>query len=292
MNSAMFERFTEPAKRSLFFSRYEVSVLGSNTIETEHLLLGLLRERDPLVAHLLSTVHVTPDALRQLIYERVGATASPFATSVEIPFSADTKQALEHTAEEANRLLHGHIGPEHLLLGLLSVERGLAWDLLREHGLSLTSIREALVIHVSANSPHPPDIAGVLAGLIPGGEAGTRRSGPVYLMTALDGPSPGRRPASSVAGIGFATIRTTSFSTFGDRPPDGHLHSIGPISNAGITLAQFALMLEEFLRAAILVEDSAPHGLFDIELTGEYHDEDALIAALRDQLRLQLTRSL
>ena len=62
--------------------------------------------------------------------------------------------------------------------------------------------------------------------------------------------------------------------------------------DAGITLAQFALMLEEFLGAAVIVEDSALHGLFDIELTGEYHDEDALIAALRDQLGLQLTKGL
>src|SRR5688572_9486420 len=168
MNGAMFERYTEPARRSLFFSRYEASVLGSEAIQTEHLLLGLLKERDPLVAHLLGTVHVTQDALRQLIYARVGATASPIETSVEIPFSEDTKEVLKCTAEEASRLLHGHVGPEHLLLGLLSVERGLAWDLLREHGLGLTSIREALVTHVSANSPPPPDIAGLLAGLIPG----------------------------------------------------------------------------------------------------------------------------
>ena len=60
----MFERFTEPARRVLFFARYEASVLGSERIHTEHLLLGLLNEREPLVAHLLGTVHVTPDALR------------------------------------------------------------------------------------------------------------------------------------------------------------------------------------------------------------------------------------
>ena len=288
----MFERFTEPAKRVLFFARYEASVLGIERIQTEHLLLGLLSECDPLVAHLLDTVHVTADALRQLIHTRVAATGSPIETSVEIPFSKDTKHVLRYAAEEADRLLHAHIGPEHLLLGLLSVERGLAWDLLREHGLSLTPVREALVMHVSANSPPPPEIAGLLAGLIPGGAARARRSGPIYFMTALDGPSPGRRPASPDAGVGFASLRTVSYSTFADRPPDGHIHSIGPIAVAGVKLAHFALMLEEFLRAAIVVEDSALHGLFDIELTGEYRGEDTLIAALRDQLGLQLTKSL
>jgi ATP-dependent Clp protease ATP-binding subunit ClpA len=63
---------------------------------------------------------------------------------------------LQYAAQEADRLLHRPIGPEHLLLGLLCHEQGLAWEILREHGLSLTSIREALVIHVSANSPPPP----------------------------------------------------------------------------------------------------------------------------------------
>ncbi len=263
-------------------------MLGSPVIGTEHLLLGVLKEREPLITELLATANVTADALRQTIYARAGASAAPLDVSVEIPFNKDAKQVLEYTAEESDRLLHGHIGTEHLLLGLLRLERGLAWDTLSEHGLSLTSIREALVIHVGANSPPPPEIAGLLAGLIPGGATRARRSGPIYLMTALDGPSRGRRPASSNAGVGFASLRTVSFSTLADGPPDGRIHSIGPIAVAGITLAQFALMLEEFLRAAIIVEDSALHGLFDIELQGTYDNEDALIAAVRDQLGLAL----
>ena len=263
-------------------------MLGSPVIGTEHLLLGVLKERDPLITHLLGTVSVTGDALRQTIYARAGASAAPLDVSVEIPFNRDTKDVLQSTAQEADRLLHGHIGPEHLLLGLLGLEGGLAWEILREHGLSLTSIREALVIHVSANSPPPPDIAGMLAGLIPGGATRARRSGPIYLMTALDGPSPGRRPASSNAGGGFASVRTVSFSPYADGPTDSRIHSIGPISMAGISLVQFALMLEEFLRAAIIVEDSALHGLFDIELQGTYDKDEALIAAVRDQLGLAL----
>ena len=204
----MFERYNEPARRSLFFSRYEASMLGSPVIGTEHLLLGVLKEREPLITELLGTAKVTADALRQIVYARTGASAAPLDVSVEIPLNRDTQHALQYAAEEADRLLHRHIGPEHLLLGLLGLEGGLAWEILREHGLSLTSIREALVIHVSANSPPPPDIAGMLAGLIPGGATRARRSGPIYLMTALDGPSPGRRPASSNAGSGFASVRT------------------------------------------------------------------------------------
>jgi ATP-dependent Clp protease ATP-binding subunit ClpC len=133
----MFERYTELARRALFFARYEASMLGGRAIETEHLLLGLLKDRELLITHLLDTSPVTADAIRQLIYTRVGAATSPLDTSVEIPFSEDAKQVLEYTAEEANRLLHQHIGCEHLLLGLLRLERGLAWDVLRERGVEL-----------------------------------------------------------------------------------------------------------------------------------------------------------
>jgi len=289
MNGEMFERYNEPARRSLFFSRYEASMLGSPVIGTEHLLLGVLKEREPLITELLGTANVTADALRQIIYARAGASGAPLDVSVEIPFNREAKDVLQNAAQEADRLLHRHIGPEHLLLGLLGLEGGLAWEILREYGLSLTSIREALVIRASPNSTAaPPYVAELLGRVIPGGATREPRSGPIYFMTAIDGPSPGRRPASSDAGGGFFSFSTAGFSTVADRPPDGRIHSIGPISAAGITLSQFALMLEEFLRVAIIVEDSALHGLFDIELQGTYDNEDALIAAVRDQLGLAL----
>ena len=289
----MFELYNEPARRSLFFSRYEASVIGSRTIETEHLLLGILRDRDPLVAHLLGTANVTPEALGQTIYARISQAGSPLATSIEIPFSEDAKLVLNYTAEEAHRLLHGYIGCEHLLLGLLRLEQGLAWDVLRDQGLSLTPVREALVLHVSANSPPPREIAGMLDGLLPGGASRARRSGPLYLMTALDGPSPGRRPAADDTGsAGFISMNTIGFGTRVDRPPDGRMHSIGPITMAGTTLAQFAQVLENFLGAPVVVDDSALHGTFEIELQGTYDKPADLIAALRDQLGLELASNL
>src|SRR5262245_22470567 len=99
----MFERYTEAARRSLFFARYEVSVIGGRSIEPQHLLLGLLKEPDALFAHLLATANATPDALRQRIYAHIAATGSaPPAQSIEIPFSSDAKQVLEYTAEEAS----------------------------------------------------------------------------------------------------------------------------------------------------------------------------------------------
>jgi Protein of unknown function (DUF3738)/Clp amino terminal domain, pathogenicity island component len=296
----MFERCNEPARRSLFFSRYEAALLSSLAIEPEHLLLGILKDRDELIAHLVGGSQ-SVDAIRRLMYGRAGQPGSPLDISVEIPFSKDTKRALEYAAEEANRLLHRHIGSEHLLLGLLRLEAGPACDVLREAGLGLTSVREALVMHVSATSPPPPEIAGMLAAMLPRDVQRAQRSGSVYCMTALDGDHPGRRAATVNSGSGgfgaFSTFSTVGFSTAADRPPDGArpsdggTHSIGPIWMTATTLGAFALALEDFLGRPI-IDDTGITGSWDIELQGQYDNPDALIAALRDQLGLVLTKSL
>jgi hypothetical protein len=285
----MFERYTEQACRSLFFSRYEAGQLGSLTIETEHLLLGILREREALIEHLVGAAGVSANTVRQAIRERTGPPASPTAMSVEIPFTTDTKRALQYSAEEADRLLHRHIGCEHLLLGLLRLERGLAWEILNERGLALAPVRDALVLHVSATSPPPPEIAKLLLSH----EVRSQRSAGVYSMTTLDGPSPGRRAATDDAGVSgsHASFSSIGFSTPADDAPDRPLRSIGPISMSGTTLSAFAQLLEGFLGRPVL-DFTENTGTFDIELQGQYEDAEALIAALRDQLGLVLTRSL
>jgi hypothetical protein len=118
-----------------------------------------------------------------------------------------------------------------------------------------------------------------------------RRSGRAYQLTAIDGPSPGRRAVTTDDQGGGAIVSLVGFSTAVDRPADG-MHSIGPITMSGTTLAQFALTLEEFLDAPVIVDEGESRVLFDIELRGEYEDADALTAALREQLGLELTKSL
>jgi len=290
MNGGMFERYNEEARRSLFFARYEASVLGDRTIETHHLLLGLLKDQNDLLTRLLATADVTPDSVRRVIYERAGTGTTPIDTYVEIPFSADAKQALRYTSEESHILLHDHIGPEHLLLGLLRLEQGLAWDILREQGLALARVRDALVMHVSATSPLPGELAGMLAAIVPGAAPRPHPPGPIYFMTPLDDPSPGRRPIA-VASAGVTNVSALAFSTYADRPPDGRAQSIGPISMAGATLPQLALLLESFLGAPVMVDDSGITGVFDIELPGTFDSAEALIAALREQLGLDLVKS-
>src|SRR5688572_12920623 len=139
----MFERYTENARRTLFFARYEASVLGSPSIETHHLLLGVIREAQELTTRIFAEAGVSLADLRREI-EQLAPPRSAIGTSVEIPFSADGKQALRAAAEEAERFLHDSIGPEHLLLGLLRVEPSPAAQLLTAKGLGLNLVRDAI----------------------------------------------------------------------------------------------------------------------------------------------------
>ena len=135
----MFERYTESARRALFFARYESSQLGSLSIELEHLLLGLLR--DGIVTKILLMVRLKE--LREEIKARVGF-HEKISTSVKIPFGHGTQRALQWAAQEADDLLHGHIGCEHLLLGVLREDQSAASSVLAAHGVCLADVRAAV----------------------------------------------------------------------------------------------------------------------------------------------------
>jgi ATP-dependent Clp protease ATP-binding subunit ClpC len=140
----MFERYTERARRVLFFARHEASQLGSASIETEHLLLGLIREAKGLTSRILARSNVSVDTIRREIEGR-SASREKVSTSVEIPFSAETKRVLGFAGEEADRLLHTYVGAEHLLLGILREERSIAASVLAECGIRLESVRDDVV---------------------------------------------------------------------------------------------------------------------------------------------------
>jgi len=136
----MFERYTEKARRTIFFARYEASQFGSLYIETEYLLMGLLRENKTLVNRFLHS-----RAAVESIRKQIEAHTTPrekVSTSVDLPLSQECKRVLTYGAEESERLHHYHIGTDHLLLGILRVEESFAAQLLREQGLTLDSVRE------------------------------------------------------------------------------------------------------------------------------------------------------
>ena len=140
----MFERYTERARRVLFFARYEASQLGSVSIETEHLLLGLIREGKGLTSRIFARSHLSLENIRKEAEGR-SIFREKISTSVEIPFSTETKRVLQYSAEEADRLLHNYIGTEHLLLGILREERSVAASILTERGMRLNTVREDIV---------------------------------------------------------------------------------------------------------------------------------------------------
>ncbi len=140
----MFERYTERARRVLFFARYEATQLGSTSIETEHLLLGLIREGKGLTSRIFARSHLSLESIRKEIEGRT-VFREKVSTSVEIPFSGETKRVLTFAAEEADRLLHTYIGTEHLLLGILREERSVAASILYEKGMRLASVRDDIV---------------------------------------------------------------------------------------------------------------------------------------------------
>jgi len=138
----MFERYTEKARRVIFFARYEASQFGSPYIETEHLLLGLLREDKALTNRFLRS-HASVESIRKQI-EAHTTIREKVSTSVDLPLSNECKRVLAYAAEEAERLGHKHIGTEHLLLGLLREEKCFAAEILQERGLKLAQIRDEL----------------------------------------------------------------------------------------------------------------------------------------------------
>src|SRR6266403_100539 len=138
----MFERYTERARRVIFFARYEASQFGSTTIETEHLHLGLIREDKNLTNRFLRN-HSSIESIRKEIEGRT-TIREKVSTSIDLPLSNECKRILAYAAEEAERLNHRHIGTEHLLLGILREEKCVAAEILHERGLRLNAIREEL----------------------------------------------------------------------------------------------------------------------------------------------------
>jgi ATP-dependent Clp protease ATP-binding subunit ClpC len=147
----MFERYTEQARRALFYARYECSQIGSISIEPEHLLLGVLREPGDLADLLPMTIVYE---VRQQLFEEA-IRRPPNSTTVEIPFGADAKRALEAAARVADALGHGHIGKEHLLLAL--AETADMARVLSAHGLTAETLRKQIADRPSpVGSPPPP----------------------------------------------------------------------------------------------------------------------------------------
>ncbi len=148
----MFERYTEEARRALFYARFETTQRGGTSIESEHLLVGLTRETRGPVNAILAHFQVTPQTVLREIEARVPL-KERIPASVEIPFSPEVGRTLTNTVEEADRLRHLHIGPEHLFLALLGEEQSVAASVLNHHGVTLAAAREYIATLPAAALP-------------------------------------------------------------------------------------------------------------------------------------------
>jgi hypothetical protein len=138
----MFERYSESARRVIFYARYEASQYGSRYIEAEHILLGLLWEEGAIIRQVLGP-HSDRVQIRAEI-EKVITKAERFSTSVEVPLTEESKKVLNFAAEEATGLGQRSLEPVHLLLGLLRVKGSRPMRILSDRGIWLEALREQL----------------------------------------------------------------------------------------------------------------------------------------------------
>jgi ATP-dependent Clp protease ATP-binding subunit ClpA len=153
-----FERFTERAKKVLTLAQEEAERSHHNYIGTEHLLLGLLRERDGLAAIVLNNLGVDIGIVRNTIESVLGRNERIIIQQI-IPTSR-VKKVIELSFEEAVRIGHNYVGTEHLLLGLLLEGEGIAAHVLVDLGATLPKVRveiERLLVSIGAEAPPGPE---------------------------------------------------------------------------------------------------------------------------------------
>jgi ATP-dependent Clp protease ATP-binding subunit ClpC len=155
----MFEKYTDNARKAIFFARYEASQFGSEYIETEHLLLGILRDDRALALRLLKTPEKIHSIREQV--EKQFPHREKISTSVDMPLSHDCKRVLKHAAEESERLADDHISPAHFLLAILREPDCTAAQIMAAHGITSSQLEEGRIPEPTEPVPSPPLSEGV-----------------------------------------------------------------------------------------------------------------------------------
>ena len=133
--------FTERVRKVLAMAREEAQRLKHEYVGTEHILLGLIREGEGVAAAVLQNLSVDLDEIQQKIEETVKKGKAAAATGPDLPYTSRAKKVLELAMGEARDLSHGYVGTEHLLLGLLREEKGIAAQVLSDAGVNLDAAR-------------------------------------------------------------------------------------------------------------------------------------------------------
>jgi len=150
----MFERFTERARQVVVLAQEEARSLKHNYIGTEHLLLGLLREEEGIAAQVLTTLDVNLDEVRMQVAQIVGM--GDEVAAGQIPFTPRAKKVLELALREALSLGHNYIGTEHILLGLIKENEGVAARILLEFDADSEKIRNEIMRKLTGSARRTP----------------------------------------------------------------------------------------------------------------------------------------
>src|ERR687886_267876 len=154
----MFERFTERARQVVVLAQEEARTLKHNYIGTEHILLGLLREEEGLAARVLESLDITVERVRAQVVRIVGSGEE--VTSGQIPFTPRAKKVLELALREALSLGHNYIGTEHILLGLVRENEGVAARILLDFDADSEKIRNEVIRMLSRRTKNNPVLIG------------------------------------------------------------------------------------------------------------------------------------
>ena len=145
--------FTERVRKVLAIAREEAARLQHEYVGTEHLLLGLIRERQGIGATVLRNLSVELDEIQQKIEETVKKGKAAEITGPDLPYTSRAKKVLELAMSEARELSHSYVGTEHLLLGLLREEKGIAARILTHAGVDPDAARAETLRILSGAMP-------------------------------------------------------------------------------------------------------------------------------------------
>jgi ornithine carbamoyltransferase len=203
----MWQRFTERARRIVFFAQEEAGRLGENYVSTEHLLLGLVRENDSVAARILDAMGISLGQIRGEIERNV--TKGDGKLGQDFQLTPRAKRVIDLAYDEARNMQHNYIGTEHLLLGLIREGEGLAGRVLDKLNVKLEPARRlAMQFAPSSSAPRGPQESPMELEGSPATASGAVNADRLQNLRPISKDSPSRtpRPPGLLAGKDLLSI--------------------------------------------------------------------------------------
>jgi len=157
MEKLMYERFTDRARKVMQLAHQEATMMHHECIDTEHLLLGLIKEGSGVAAHVFKSLGIDLHKARVEVL-KVVQVGPDMVTMGKLPQTPRANRAIEYASESARTLNHNYVGTEHLLLGLFKEKEGTAADVLKACGLTAETVEQAILDLLGDASAEETDI--------------------------------------------------------------------------------------------------------------------------------------